>query len=97
MTNNVHFGIGDRSKALPRTYHGVDLKDLTTPKEGYVCMLDRFWLVSDGKAMFYGNSPQCNSDVRVIQHALTRNAASNNLPNLSVVFVAVAFVRPSNN
>lgn len=47
----------------------MTLQDLTTPKPGRICMGPHWWAVTDdGCVLFYGNSPQCNTDRRVVEH-----------------------------
>jgi len=88
----TQFGISDR--APKGTYSFVDLVDLQTPKNGYVCMLDMYWLTTDGKALFYGTSPQCNSDERVISHVLTTNAyLLGQFTDLQCTKIPIAYIR----
>lgn len=86
---NVQFGI--RSKKTPWT--GVLLSDLQTPKNGYICLLDRWWIVSNGEALFYHNSPQCNT-VKEIAERVSKNGLYDDM-NVSIEFVPVAYVLPS--
>lgn len=74
-------------------YITVPLTELTTPRDGRVCMCDRWWLVTDGdeapQALFYKHytSPQCNRDKSVVEHI--RPAGTH------AVFVPVAYVKHS--
>ena len=77
-------------------YIRVSLADLQTPKDGYICMMDRWWVVEDGHALGYKlfandrPSPQCNHDKRVVEHVLQRR------PEVQKVqFVPVAYWYPS--
>ncbi len=50
-------------------YTKVPKSELTTPKNGYVCMLNRYWYVTDDDCvLFYGESPQCNTDRRILEY-----------------------------
>lgn len=79
------------------SYNEVPLEELTTPKEGYVCMLNRYWLQGpNGGALSWdvprlaGRSdryPQCNSNVRIVERwSKTREAELS-----GYVFVPVAY------
>jgi hypothetical protein len=68
----------------------VSLAELTTPRQGYRCIVNHWWaLTDDDEALFYKvrSSPQCNSDRRVVEHI-----ALNIEPKTHAVFVAAAFV-----
>lgn len=48
-------------------YVQIPIEELTKPKDGYTVMLDRYWVVLNGKALFYKSSqqytsPQCNDN-----------------------------------
>lgn len=71
----------------------VPLKDVVTPKEGYVCKLNRWWAVlpneetGEQDVLFFRSlsSPQSNPDKSVVVHLH---------PTLDVMFISVAYVRP---
>lgn len=69
-------------------------KDITTPKSGLEVYKDKFWLCEGGdpkKALFYGASPQCNSDKRIQERALALSPV-----NTQIVFMETAFVPQRN-
>lgn len=84
--NNIQLGIHDSKH---EDYSQVSLDELQRPKDGFVCYLNRYWLVHNGNALFYGNSPQCNKDKRVVEYCLKSNL---NADNLECVFVPIAYV-----
>jgi hypothetical protein len=51
-------------------YIRAPLQDITTPKEGRVCLLNRFWLVTgDGEVLFYRTyeAPQCHANEEAVK------------------------------
>lgn len=41
----------------------ISINKITTPQDGFVVYLDRFWITKNGCVFFYrGYSPQCNSN-----------------------------------
>lgn len=89
--SDFQMGIGNRKKK----WRLVDLEDLQSPKNGYICFMDRYWLVTEGKVLFYGTSPQCNTDQAVVDHILAQGLAAQDFPNLECVFVPVAYLPPN--
>lgn len=64
------------------------LEDLTTPKEGRTCYLNRYWIVHPEKgATFYKNiqSPQCNTNKQMVEVWVNR------FPGYQVVHIPVAY------
>jgi len=46
----------------------VSIEDLTTPKPGYLVHGPAWWAItSDGYALFYKSSPQCNTNKSVVE------------------------------
>jgi len=64
------------------------VEEMTTPKEGYICYLNRYWCLSeDGKIMRYkGYSWHCNSQESCAQHI------ANKLYCGKILFLPVAYV-----
>lgn len=51
-----------------KPWRKVPLREITTPKPGMIVKAPAWWAVTtDGFALFYGHSPQCNSDRAVIE------------------------------
>lgn len=70
-------------------------KDVTVPKDGLVLKTGNFWLCEDGdpaRALFHGQTPQCNKDRRVAEWVL--NGAYKAHDNLQIVFIDFAYVPP---
>ena len=55
-----------------KPWRKVPLAEITTPKAGLVCYPASWWLVIDECVLFYGSSPQCNTDRRVVDYMLTK-------------------------
>jgi hypothetical protein len=71
-------------------------KDIKTPQSGLVVLRDAYWLCEDGdpkRALFFGDSPQCNKDKRITEYLLN-TAQYKYKGNLLVTFVELAFVPP---
>ena len=76
------------------------VKDISTPKNGYTVYKDRWWACfgDEKKAIFYGNSPQCNSSKEIAQHVT--NGYKDELEKhyeeeVNFVFVPIAYVKRS--
>ena len=68
-------------------YKRMSLAELTTPADGRVCYVKRWWAVTeDGHVLFYKThrSPQCNPDKRVLEY--------NPICGTSLQLIAVAYV-----
>lgn len=68
-------------------------KDVTTPQSGLVVYKNRYWNCIDGdptKALFYGNSPQCNGDIKVQQWMIKTDLYKG--MNVKPVFIETAYV-----
>lgn len=63
-------------------FNEIPIEELTTPKEGYVCKLNRFWLIGpNGGALSYDcqrryrprpdRHPQCNTNELIVKHWVT--------------------------
>lgn len=90
----VMFGIGDRSPIFNAPYTGIHLDELQTPHNGYVCMMNRWWVTSSDHALFYDGVPQCNVNQRVAEY-LADPIRFRELPtHVETQFIAVAYVRP---
>lgn len=88
---NVSTTTDNRSaeQSVDERFLRVPLEVLTTPREGALCYLNRYWLVTDAdEALFYKHytSPQCNTDKSIVERRLKR-------PGTKVVFVPVAYIR----
>lgn len=74
-----------------------NFKDVVTPKAGLVVYTDSYWMCESGnpkKALFYGDSPQCNKNKTICE-----NSSDNKIykkMGVEVVFIPVAYV-PSRN
>lgn len=72
-------------------------KDVTEPKDGLVVYKNTHWLCVNGdpkQALFFGNAPQCNSNVKVLEWSLKRDQYANR--GLQIVFIETAFVLQRN-
>lgn len=71
----------------------VSLTELTTPKNGYTVLMNRWWCTIDGEPAFYVDRklwyPQCNPMRGLCEH-WTAQGHFNTPP----IFVEVAYVRP---
>lgn len=64
-------------------YIRVPIVDVQTPKEGFVCLLNRWWLVDNGHVLGYKlrlrskerPSPQCNHTKAIVEHVLAQAPA----------------------
>jgi hypothetical protein len=68
-------------------------KDVTVPKSGLVVNMGSFWICEDGdptKALFFGQSAQCNKDKRICEWTL--NGYYKGHDNLQIVFIEYAYV-----
>lgn len=86
------------------TFQEIPLDDLSTPKDGYVCMVNRFWLLgTHGGALSYDvprnrmhgpqrdRYPQANSNELIVK----RWAGGGHAGAVGYVFVPVAYWPPS--
>ena len=74
-------------------------RDITEPLQGYTVYTRHWWVCKDGnpaKALFYGDSPQCNVNKRVLE-ANINYVEQNFAANVSIVFVPVAYLRQRDN
>lgn len=72
---------------------GFNFKDIETPKGGLQVYTNSYWLCENGdtkKALFFNDSPQCNSNKQICEWSF-KNKMYQNL-NLEIVFVPVAYV-----
>lgn len=70
------------------------IKDVVTPKPGLMVNGPCYWLCEDGdpkKALFYGDSPQCNSDKR-IPESMLKSRIYEGVRNLQIVFIQTSYV-----
>lgn len=96
---SLYGSIGDREDIVDDTieiagliYRKVPLRDLTVPKNGYICMTDRYWLVTkDNCVLFYGDSPQCHGYAYVLSYRKDNSLSD---ADLRIVFVALAYRPP---
>lgn len=63
----------------------IPIEQATKPKDGYVCMTDRWWLVEDGCVLGYKidgekskdtPSPQCNTVKEIVERLPIRSPKS---------------------
>lgn len=81
----------DTAKSIKLQYTKVPISELTTPKNGYVCMLDRYWYVTNDECvLFYGDSPQCNVDKRVMEYRLE-------MSHYEIRLIPIAYRKPYPN
>lgn len=68
------------------------LEELTTPKEGYVCCLNRWWLCIDSKPAMFTNGkfsyPQCNHSEETAKLLAKRDPIFN-----QVIFIPTAYIK----
>ena len=68
-------------------YKKVPIEKAVKPKDGYVVMADRWWIVVDECILFYrGYAPQCN-DVK----AITESIRDRMYPGAEVRFLPMVF------
>lgn len=70
-----------------------NFKDIETPKAGLQVYADSYWLCENGdpkKALFFGDSPQCNKQKKICEWSFKSKMYQN--MNLEIVFVPVAYV-----
>lgn len=73
------------------------IRDVTTPKNGLVVYTKSYWVCVDGdptKALFYGTSPQCNTNESITKWMLKGDLYK--AYNVSVVYIETAFVPERN-
>lgn len=73
-------------------------KDVTEAKDGLVVYKNAYWLCVDGSpqhALFFGNAPQCNANIKVQEWALKQDQYSKR-GDLQIVFIETAFVPQRN-
>lgn len=81
------------SKPLMKDYtikpwRKMSLQELTTPKNGRLCMLDHWWVVTpDRHVLFYTGSPQCNANEAIAKRILEKLH-----PGCTAEFVDVAYL-----
>lgn len=79
-------------KRYVESFEQVPIEELKTPKDGYMVILDRYWVVLNGKALFYKSrgylSPQCNSNKGLAAYMIEKVHKE-----CEVVFVPVAYVK----
>lgn len=66
--------------------------DITTPVDGRRVIADSYWCCVDGdpkRALFYGDSPQCNKNARIVESNAGRLFKPDE--NVKIVFVNVAY------
>lgn len=60
-------------------YVEIDLQALTAPRDGATAMVDRWWLVRNGKPLVWVSgrniAPQCNRQREVVDHFAKRDEA----------------------
>lgn len=70
-----------------------NFKDICTPKSGLQVYTDSWWMCENGdtkKALFYGNSPQCNKNQKICEYSAGNKMYAD--MDLQIVFVPVAYV-----
>jgi hypothetical protein len=69
-------------------------KDVTEPKDGLVVYRSAYWLCVNGdptKALFYGNTPQCNSNI-LVQEWMMKQDMYAKRGDLQITYIETAFV-----
>ena len=87
---SLYGSIGDREDISigEITYTKVPKSEVITPKNGYICMLNRYWYVTDDDCvLFYGDSPQCNQDKRIMEYR-------SSMKQYKIEFIPVAYRKP---
>lgn len=70
-----------------------NFKDIATPKGGWQVYANSYWLCENGKpekALFFGDSPQCNSNQKICEWTMKHDMYKEF--NLQIVFVPIAYV-----
>lgn len=74
------------------TFIKIPVEEATTPRNGYQCMCDRWWLVEDDCVLGFKlhsdkdwPAPQCNDNRLLVEKALKRNK------DQTVVFLPAVF------
>lgn len=84
------------------SFNEIPLVELSTPKEGYTCMLNRYWLVGVGGGVLSWDDqrggrrrpdryPQCNSSEQIVK----RWAEGGHAGAVNYVHVPVAYWPPA--
>jgi len=69
--------------------------DITVPVDGRRVIADSYWCCVDGdpkKALFYGDSPQCNKVESIVKHNSEKLFDPED--NVKIVHVSVAYALP---
>lgn len=54
-----------------KPWRKVPLDKLRTPREGALCMMNHWWVITpDQCVLFYNGTPQCNSNEKVTKYLL---------------------------
>lgn len=72
--------------------------DVATPKMGRVVYTNTYWICKNGDletALFYGDSPQCNTNKSIVQNFADRKLWGDDC-DLQIVFAPVSYV-PNRN
>lgn len=92
MINTVTFGIGDRDGS-DHQYYAIPLEEIQIPKDNHRCIINRYWLSVNNLALFYGLTPQCNTDKRVIDYIIEHNDYLNQtFPGIECVLIPFAYI-----
>jgi len=73
-------------------------KDVTEPKDGLVVYKIAYWLCVNGdptKALFFGNAPQCNKNIKIQEWAMKQDQYAKR-GDLQIVYIETAFVPQRN-
>lgn len=78
-------------------YEKIKFHDITQPKSGYTVYVNKYWLCDENpsKAIFYGNSAQCNDDEQIMLRSGFGNLCELNdrlKINAKIIFVPIAYV-----
>jgi len=84
--------VSDIKKDRPIDLVYRSIEDATTPREGYVAKLDRWWVAHPERGIAFAKfrgylAPQCNHDRRLPEHMVREMYPGHEVIHLDVVFV----------
>jgi hypothetical protein len=68
----------------------VDIENLASPKNGWICIVDQYWLLIDNKIVFYKDKPLYNFSESFLEYLIT---VEDFLKDAKIVKFSVLFVK----
>ncbi len=72
-----------------------EFKDVSQPFNGAIAYVGYYWMCENGdpsRALFFGDSPQCNKDQRIVNNSIGKDLWQSASKNLSIVHIPVAYL-----